>query len=375
MGGTSSKSSAELTSKSVVVNQTDMNIFNSNVNTVTTNSIIENAKNCSVAINQNQAIAVGDLNVGAGSNTSISQDQIANLDFTCLQKDEVQMNVINAMVDSIQSQLTNNANSDILNKLKATAEAKTQNEFQLFPWGGGSSDSSVKQKVENYVTNNSNTTIKNMVENATFANFKNSNISTCIAQIMQNQQQNYGKIVTGEDSTLVLSQSQKVNAVIDCIQQAEIATKVLSDIAKFAGTELEVKNTTVTKSEMVGAAKAEMEQKGIGSALSQVISSIGQAYSNVIGAIFGGVGGIFSFGGGGSSGTLFSIICCCCCCLLLIMLVGGGGFMFFGKGSDASAEGVDLETGTVDASVPTEEALQQGGSIFFGNYLSEYPRK
>lgn len=367
MGGSSSKSSAELVSNTLIVNETDMNMLNKTVNDVAVSAVIKNAKDCSAAVALGQTIGMGDLNIGAGASADISQDQSATLDFSCLQQDDVQLDIINQMSQTINQALQNTTNTDVLDKLSAAVEAKGSSDMGIFPWpstGGSNSDTSISQTVNKNIKNTTKVNLQNIVENSTASNFASSTVSSCLGKIAASQTQTYGNVTLQEGANLKLSQSQAAAAVVKCIQQANIAQKTLATVAAFAGVKLAVVNTTKTESIMEAEAKSSAETKGI----SSIIDSVGGVMSGVVDSVFKGFGSLFGGGGGGGGGmsTIISVICCCCiCCLLLLMLLGGGGWFAYKKYGPGASD-LAVENGEA-----VQEVVQEAGKYFFGNYLSE----
>jgi len=343
MGGSSSKSSANLVSNTVIVNQTDLNVLNSTTNKFTADIMIENAKSCSAGIVQGQKITAADVIATKKSTINISQIQEAKLDFSCLQKDNVQLDIINKIADTLNQTVASSANNDILNKMTASVQAKSQDQWGSFPWGGASAESNVNQSVNTYVNNKTNVNIKNVIENATFANFKNSNISSCLAKIVQDQEMALGNIVASDSSSIALIQKQSAEAVVKCIQQADIATKVVSDLIKFTDLKMEVKNDTNVKNTMDAKAESDSVKQG-------VFQGFASFFTDIFAGIFGPYVGI---------GIAVVVLCCIVCCVLIISLVFGGSILsFMGKSkpapvaASANISTPVLDTATSSASLP-----------------------
>ena len=231
------------------------------------------------------------------------------------------MDVINNMMETIKSQVSDSANTDVLNKLSAAVESKSKSDMSLFPWGGSDANSEVNQTVNTYVNNKTKVNVENIIENSTFASFKNSNISDCIAKIVQSQEIEAGNVIVGKDGTFLATQEQRASLLAECIQEANVGARVVSDIVKFAGMELEVVRTTTVENEMEAEATSESEQQGIGGLLGNLLKMLG------LGAL-AGMSPLIS--------GLCCLCCCCCCCLLILLLVGGGGVAMFGMGNSGA---------------------------------------
>ena len=348
MGGSSSKSSANLVSNTVIVNQTDMNVLNSTTNKFTADVMIENAKSCSAAIIQGQKISAGDVIATKGSKVDISQIQEAKLDFSCLQKDNVQLDIINKIADTLNQTVSNSSNNDILNKMSANVQAKSQDQWGSFPWGGASAESNVNQTVNTYVNNKTNVNIKNVIENSTFANFKNSNISTCLAKIVQDQEIALGNIIASDKSSINLIQKQSAEAIVKCIQEANIAQKVISDLMKFTDLKLEVKNDTNVKNTMEAAAESNSVKQG-------VFQGFASFFTDIFAGIFGPYVGI---------GIAVVVLCCIICCVLIISLVFGGSVLsFMGKSKPVTVTATATAPAPVNVSTPVLDTATSSASL------------
>lgn len=327
MGGSQSTTQASLSSNTTVVNQSALNLLSSTANTNTINNMINAAKNCSSTISQGQNINLGDITVGGQSSATITQQQAASLDFTCLQQNTVQNQIIQQLASSLTQAFQNNSSSDLLNKLNSAIKQKSQSESIGFPWGGSSTNTSVNQKINNYIANKTTTNLSDVVNNATYANFQTSTIDTCLAQIIQNQQIAAGNVTVTGKSQFAITQSQNVAALTKCIQTADIASKVVSDVTKYAGLTLSVKNDAAASNTSETSAESSTQQIGLFGGISKVVDSLGGLVQN----LFTGIGlGILA----PLAPSLVSCCCCLCCLIILFVIFGGMGIM--GSSSDVT---------------------------------------
>ena len=339
MGGSESKTNATLDSNTTVINESTLNQFNSLVNKTAVNTMIENVKKCSASVVQSQHLTIKNITCGDNCNIALAQDQSAWLDFNCAQKDDVQMDVIQKMIDNINTTLKDNTSTDLLNKLNSNISSKSQSDWGALPWGGSSSNANVNQSIKNYVSNKTNVNTSNAIENAVYASFKNSNINECIAKIISEQEIKATDISAGKNFTFTVNQSQKADAIASCIQNANIASRVITDVTKFAGLDLSIKKDTEV--ENISETKAESESKNTGffQGIGSVVESVGTAIGNVFGGLLSGLGlGAFAPLLGPSRS---SSLCCCCCIIILIilMVIFGGGMSFLTGSSTESSTG------------------------------------
>ncbi|ARF09574.1 hypothetical protein Indivirus_1_197 [Indivirus ILV1] len=324
MGGSHSRATADLQSNTVIVNQTDIALLNKTVNTLTVNMMIDIAKSCGATIAQTQGQTIGTIVAGGKSTVNVGQDQTAKMSFSCLQKDSVQMDIINKITDTLKAQLANTNNSEVLNKMSANLQAKASDQWGSFPWGGASSEVDIKQKVNTYVNNNTKIDLKNVVENASYANFTTKIAASCIGKIIQEQNQAVGAIIGGDSSTINLTQSQAADMVMSCVQQADLAQNILSDVVKFTDLNLQIKNDTNVENKMEAEGESIKTKQGFFQAISSFFSDI---FDSVLGSLkkfLGPYGGIIA-------GLVVLAFFCVCCLLILYFLFGGAVKNMFAK--------------------------------------------
>jgi hypothetical protein len=327
MGGSSSKSSVKMTNNTVAVNETDINYLNKTVNKVSTEAIVENAKSCSASIVQSQQQSYGNIVVGSEGSATLGQNQTAKLDFSCLQEDSVQMDLINKISESLKTQISDKANTAVLNKLSAAVASKSKSDSIGFPWGGSNAESSVDQEVNNYVSNKTKVNVENVIENSTFASFKSKSIQDAIAKVIQSQEIEAGNVTIMQGGTFLSTQEQRATLIVEVIQKAKIGQKVVTDLVKFAGLDLKIEKTVKVENEMEAEATSESIQQGLGSFIGNLLKMFGLA------GLLASLPALSPISIG-----LCCLCCCCCCCLLLLMLLGGGGFAMMGSGTPESPQ-------------------------------------
>ncbi len=316
MGGAASTSKAALVSNTAILNQSTLNVLNQVTNKTAVDTMIENAKKCSASIAQTQTQEFGDITVSGGSSATLSQEQAAKLDFTCLQQDKIQNDVIQKMADTLDQAFKENTSTDLMSKLDANIKQKTAADTTGFPWGGANTNSDVKQTTNVNVKNTTANNIKSVIENSVSASFKNSNIQECIAVIIQNQKIKAGNVTVTDKSEFAVYQLQNADLLAKCIQTADIATKVVSDVAAYAGLSMEIKKDTKSIAESAVKTEQDTTQKGILGGVAGVVDSVG----GLLGNVFTGLGmGLLA------PLALPSLVSCCClCCLIILFIVFGG---------------------------------------------------
>lgn len=342
MGGTSSKTAATLSSNTVVINQSSLNYLNTTTNSVGVSTLIQNVQKCSAALVQSQNLTVKNISCGNNCDISLFQNQSAWLDFTCAQQVDVQMAVIQQMANTINQALTTYAANDLINQMNSNLSTKSQQDWGTFPWSGSSASTSVTQNINNYVKNNTNVNVTNAIQNSVYASFQNSNISNCIAQIINSQQIQAQNITAGTNFTFTINQAQTASLVEQCIQSANIANQVVSDVTGFAGLGLQITNATTAENTSETKAETEAVNSGILQGISGVVSSIGTAFGNILSGL--GLTALVPFMGPISASS--SLCCVCLCCLIIILVIFGGMSSLNGTATTTTSPDIDLNTAT-----------------------------
>ncbi len=329
MGGSQSRATAELTSNTVIINQTDIDFLNKTVNNLTVNMMIDDAKACGASILQQQGQDIGTIVAGGKSKITLGQDQKAKMSFTCLQESNVQLDIINKIADTMKAQIANANNAEIVNKMAANLQAKSQDQWGSFPWGGASSDTNIKEQVNTFVHNNTKINIQNVVENSTFANFKMKISAECIGKIIQSQNQKIGTIVAGEQGVIELTQSQAADMVMQCVQKANLAQSVITEVVKFTGLDLQVRDDTKTATGMEAESEATSVKQGL-------FQGVGDLFAAIPNSIFAGIKSIM--GAYAPIAAVLLILSLCICCFLIIVTIFGGSIKsFLGSGSSETS--------------------------------------
>lgn len=250
-GGSTSRSSVYQEQNNTIIDTTTINQLNQLVNTTAVNTLIENVKKCSAALLLNQNVRIAGVKAEGDINIDIKQVQNAGLDFSCAQKDEIKSDVVNSMISTIMSQIDQQSQINLINKLQAKVDTSTTSQQQLppFPWGGSDTSSDVTQKINNYVETRKETNIQNVISNAVYANFTNSNYDECIAQIVAQQGVTIENVQTGGRFTVTINQEQSAKLVAQCVQNANVTVRAVNDIAQYLDLQIKQTGTTTVDSE------------------------------------------------------------------------------------------------------------------------------
>lgn len=309
MGNGSSKSSVTVEQNNTVINRSTINSVNKLYNSAVVNMTVQTVQKCSAALIQNQNITLENLDIKGDIKIDISQWQDALVDFSCIQKDEVKQDVVNKMTAQIMEDLQKSTSTDVFAKLNSQAMSNSKADFGSFPWAGASSDSTVNQKVTNYIENQTTVNLENVVSTSVYSSLTNLTESECFAKIVQSQNIGVRGIKGGGSFSFSADQKQSASMFAKCVQEMNVSSQIINDVTKFVG--IKVKEDTKTTTETDATAGATAESTVLGP-----IGAIGDALGNLIPNLnFGDLGGLSALIPISASLTL------CCCCLIVIFIV------------------------------------------------------
>jgi hypothetical protein len=339
--GSSSSSVVNQTYDTTIVNKSDIDILNKNINKSTTNTVVKTAASCSANTYQSQLLdfskmkIAGNLDIG-----DAEQNQTAALSFSCVQESDYQNNLANNMKTAYVTALKTGFSTQAKDKISANAAAASKTEFATTGSSHSSSDVNV-----NYKFNQDNITdknVQNVVENIITHNLNISNVQKCASSINNSQQMTFaGTTVGGSVKIGILDQNQAADLMSKCVQKTRNSNTVTSELATALG--ITVREENDVKKQTSISSKAKSEAKDVG-----VFQSMGQG----VGDVFKGIGGMF---GGIFSGLFGSPITCLiiCCCLCIVIL--GGGYMFMNMGGYETGEDMDGGCGFIFNSLSSDK--------------------
>jgi hypothetical protein len=340
MGGSSSKSKVTQVNNNFVTNTENINVLNSFINSTIVNSTVNQVKQCSASLINNQTIKILGVKAGEDLNLYLAQDSTGFLNFTCAQNSKVLNSVIGDLTQNILSTLKTNIGADVLNKLDALAASKSTQDWGAFPWSSSKSKTDTSQEVNNTVINTTNKNLETVISNSVESNFTMSDFSSCLAKVIANQDIVAQDLTAGRNITLSADQKVSTDLFQNCIQSSDIANNITSAITGF----LEIETDTVQSTELAQESHAESISKAEQTGLFQGIGSMFNSIYSGLGNLFGGVlGGVFGAGTGSQYGPYVSSCSLCCCCLIIILIILYVVFGSFGEQEGGSRSRLKLD--------------------------------
>lgn len=334
--GSSASSTVNQKYDTTIINKSELDVLNKNVNDFVSNTIVKQASACSSSIVQLQNVDFSNMEVdGDFTLDGVEQGQTSALTFDCIQTSELNNDVANGVLAEMTNALKNNFSTEALDKIEAAAEAEGSTGFGAT--GGVNTDSTVNLDVKFTNITDTKKSIKNIMENSITNNLDMSSTQDCIANTIQNQSVNVsGTRVRGNATIKAIKQTQAATSVSNCVQKQSVASKIVGDVVSKLGVQVDETNSVVKKTDTSVSATATSKNSGL-------FQSIGEG----IGAIFGGMfGGLFA----GPAG----IICCVICCIIILI---GVFFMMSGGG------------GSIEDVIEEAEDVFEGGALKYYNKL------
>lgn len=224
---------------STIINKNDLDLTNKSVTNTITNNVISDAKTCSSSMNLGQYIDISgitttmDVNIG-----TIEQIQRSSLTFKCVQLSKIQNFLANDIRNSIMNTLNTNFSKRVLDQVEArlptpppsppaimTSTAETSSTYRF------TDTTEVRKKIQNIVETN--------IQN----NLNTSVIQSCISNVNNNQNVSISNITARSLGINVIRQDQAATLLADCLQESNIATRILNGVLNQLGLTVDDRNS------------------------------------------------------------------------------------------------------------------------------------
>ena len=308
MGGSGSKSKTQqnLTNNTVNVNTID------NVNKTVMNAgievLVENANQCSSAVNQNNLCKMTNISSSGDFNFNSNQSNISKVNFACVNASEASSEMATSMIQSMMGELNQLSGTSAGATLNAAAASENTGGFG----GYGTSKSNTAANVTNNLTNETKTRIENIYENNLKSNFNSETVNECIGKTMQKNISSADNIQTDGTANIECVQTNNLEQIQECKQLAESLNKTLKETASEIGFEVVSENVATSET------KSDSKTKSI-NVTTGPIEEIATGMAGIISGIFGIVMAPYI----ASIVCFLLIILCCVSSIVAFKMMGG----------------------------------------------------
>jgi hypothetical protein len=311
--GSSSSSTVNQKYDTTIVNKSDINVLNENINNFVANTVVNQASDCSASISQLQTIDLsgmdveGDLEIG-----EVSQSQKSNITFDCVQVSKFQNNIASGVLSEFSNAMKNSYTAETLDKLEAVAKSEGSGGFGTT----GKVSSNSKVNVDYQYTNITDTrkNLQNVVKNAITNNMSMNDTQSCVAKVAAAQKFTLADSkVRGSVRIGAIKQDQASTLMAKCMQEKGNANKITNSVASALGVKIDETNSVKKITEISSSASSTAKNSGFFQSIGEGIGSI---FSGLFGGLFGGLGGPIS---------ISSSVCCCIIIMIVAIFFASGG--------------------------------------------------
>jgi hypothetical protein len=336
MGGSSSKSSTTNKYNTTVVNKSDLELLNKNVNNFVANTVVNQASNCSASISQLQNVNFSHISTpGDFTVDGVNQSQKAAITFDCIQLSAFKNDIANGVLTQYMDAIKNSYDTSSIAKMTAAAQSKAQDQFAGTGTAKSSSDANNEYNFNSKTEVNQK--IQNIVENSITNNMSLNDMQDCMASVKNSQSINFSDINAGGNFTVrAISQTQAADLYAKCVQEKNNGNKISNQIATDLGLEITTEAKTTSSAEMAGTSAAESLNVGALQSAGDGLASAFKGLGSMWGSIFG------SLGFGDPTISLY-----CCIAIIVLAVIGGAGFYLYKRSqnedSSSDSSGDDLD--------------------------------
>ena len=260
MGNTQSKTKIRSNLNQKFVNKNTLEILNKSINNTVINTTLEIAKSCTNSIITSQNIKINNLVSSGDINIDSNQSQQSIIDFSCIQSDKINKEILNDLNEKIKLSLNSIMDTELEQFLASNASSSAISELGTI--GNTQSDTGVSQTTNTNVQNINKKIISNIIENTIKNNFDQKILNTCINKVVSIQGFSLSDVKAGGTINISISQDILIKSFSNCIQNSDLSSKITNALVKNFG--LETKDESITKSETTQEVKASSQAKGTG---------------------------------------------------------------------------------------------------------------
>lgn len=269
MGG-SSKSRVSNNISNMIVNKSDLEALNSNVNEFVSNSVIKNTDGCSAGSTQMSDNDLGDVTVVGKKNTAnigVDTKQDSSVSLQCIQQSIQQTNINNDIATSIMQNLQQNVSNDQITKMVNEAETNMKQGMAaglLNPFSSASSE--VNMTLSNTQVTDTTRKLSNLISNKVANNQQVASVKDCFTKAAQQQNNRVGNVkILGDENTINVNikTDQIAKSFATCQQLTQQTSSTTTDIATTLGLKIVDETENKMKSDSEGSATTKLKQTGI----------------------------------------------------------------------------------------------------------------
>lgn len=305
-----SKSSSSQSINNNTVNKNYIDTLNKTIMNSAVETMINNASSCSSAVDINNSCNMSGTKIAGDFTANTNQTAQAKVNFNCIQANTTSADMATNMMASMVAEMKSLNGTEAAANLNTASQSSNKSGFISMP---SSSSSSSNVDVNNNVTNETISTVKNIFEQNLSNNFSVNTVNECIGKTIISNSQDYSNMDIGGDAKIECIQTASVEQVQNCKQLSDSVQKTTLATFQELGLVVETESNTGTSTESTVTSKSENIATGpieeFGNAIGNILSSFGLAFL-----------------------IPFISPICCICCILLLLLLGFGLFSSMSSG-------------------------------------------
>lgn len=233
--GSSSRSTINIVNNVLEVDKNTITVSNDQINKLIVDTIVNSAQNCSGTAISNQDIILSGVTAEGDFGGIFTQDSTVNLDFKCVNANDVKDSVSTDMINDLMTDLQSNTNQEVLAKMSAAANAQSDSGFLSILSAPSNSKSNVKMQNNYNILKDYQRNIVNSVSNILQKNFTTNIVSNCIATAIANQKVIISNIKTNGNFTPTINQTIAVSLITNCLNQNGVSNKITQELINTFG--------------------------------------------------------------------------------------------------------------------------------------------
>lgn len=241
-GCSSSSSTVNNKYSSDIINKSDLEVLNKNVNDFQTNTIVNQASNCSAGLAASNSVAVIGSTARNIEISDIDQTNSGTVSFDCVQQNSYANEVTSGIATTYLSELNNAFATDVLDKIDSTTAANASSGFL----STGSADSSSRVNTDYRFNNVTDTrkNIQNVVENSIRNNLSLNDTQDCVTTLKTSNSVGVLDVDAEEDIKIRgLNQINSAAILSKCLQKKNNSNRITNNILTDLGIRVSEEST------------------------------------------------------------------------------------------------------------------------------------